>query len=61
MVTGPIRPLIFINLGGNLIEGLYDMAGNAWEICWDRFSEQTYTTAAVTNPYGPDTGNHLNP
>ncbi len=37
------------------------MAGNAWEICWDRFSEQTYTTAAVTNPYGPDTGNHLNP
>lgn len=36
--------------------GLYDMHGNAWEMCSDWYSD--YPDTAVTDPRGPHTGEH---
>ena len=36
--------------------GLYDMHGNLWEWCLDRWPKSSYGIAAVSDPVGPTTG-----
>jgi formylglycine-generating enzyme len=38
--------------------GLYDMHGNAWQWCADKFDQQFYATSPVDDPRGADLG-HL--
>jgi len=36
--------------------GLYDTAGNAWEWCYDRYSDSYYSSSPGSNPTGPASG-----
>lgn len=36
--------------------GLYNMTGNVWEWCWDRFDPEYYRASPIENPTGPTQG-----
>jgi formylglycine-generating enzyme len=38
--------------------GLYDMHGNVYEMCWDRYADNYYTSSSVIDPLGASSGEY---
>ena len=54
----PGTPTSYQTANGANGYGLYDMAGNVWELCNDWYGETYYGSSPYNNPHGPITGTY---